>query len=133
MSEVIDLLISSPLKQVVVLNEVGQVQGIISDVDVLAQTQAEARPGWLAALSNWAHGKSVRVPTSTLQTPTGKARVAADLMNREVITVEASTSVLDAIETMLHTHRKVFPVVDAQGRLQGTVGRSALLRILVEG
>lgn len=107
--EVIDLLISSPLKRVVVINEERQVQGIISDVDVLAQTQAEARPGWLAMLSSWTHGKPVRVPTSTLRTTTSKARVAADLMNREVITVEASTSVREAIETMLHTHRKVFP------------------------
>ena len=133
LNEVIDLLISSPLKRVVVINEECQVQGIISDVDVIVQTRAEARPGWLAVLSNWTHGKPVRVPTSALQTPTGKARVAADLMNREVVTVEVNTSVQEAIEMMLQTRRHILPVVDAQGSLQGTVGRSALLRILVEG
>lgn len=133
LNEVIDLLISSPLKRVVVIGGKRQVQGIISDVDVLAHIQAEARPGWLSVLSNWTHGKPVRVPTGALQPPTGKARIAADLMNREVVTVEASASVQAAVEMMLQTRRKILPVVDEWGGLQGAVGRSDLLRILVEG
>lgn len=132
-SEVIDLLISSPLKRVVVVNGARQVCGIISDVDVLANAQAEARPGWLTVLTGWTHRQPVRVPTSALQTATGKASVAADLMNREVVTVAATTSVQETIEIMVQTSRTILPVVDEQGRLHGTVGRSDLLRILVEG
>jgi CBS domain-containing protein len=133
LSEVIDALITSPVKRVIVLNRERQVQGIISDVDVLARTQAEGRSGWLRVLTGWSRGKPGHVPTSTLQTPAGTARTAADLMNREVVTISEDASVQETIEKMLLTGRKVLPVVDGQERLQGTVGRSDVLRILLEG
>jgi len=58
---------------------------------------------------------------------------AADVMNRDVVTVTDTTSVQETIETMIATRRKILPVVDAQGQLVGVVGRSDLLRVLVEG
>jgi len=129
---VIDALILSPFKRVVVVDTEGHVKGIISDVDVLSQMQEEVRPGLLGTLAGWARGKPGRLPTATLQTPHGKARIAADLMNRDVVTVTETTPVQATIERMLTTRRKVLPVVDAQGVLAGVVGRSDLLRILLE-
>jgi CBS-domain-containing membrane protein len=132
LGDVIDALLVSPLKRVVVVDAEGRVAGIISDVDILAQMQAEARPGLLQMLSNWARGKPGHVPTGALQTHTGKARVAADIMNRDVIMVSETTTVQETIERMISTGRKVLPVVDEQKRLQGIVGRTDLLRILLE-
>lgn len=134
-TEVIDALILSPLKRVIVINDQEHVQGIISDVDVLASIQGSgqtAHSGLLALLTGRARGKPGKVPTGILQTPAGKVRVAADIMNREVVTVAETAPVQAAIEQMIRTRRKVLPVVDRQGRLLGTVGRSDLLRILVE-
>lgn len=131
-AEVIDALITSALKRVIVVDSQGHVEGIISDVDVLSRLQEEARPGLLSTLTSWARGKPGRLPTSTLQTSHGKARVAADLMNRDVVTVTETTSVQKTIERMMTTGRKVVPVVDVQGRLVGMVGRSDLLRIFLE-
>ena len=131
--EVIDALILSPLKRVVVIDTEGHVKGIISDVDVLSQMQEEVRPGLLGTLASWARSKPGRLPTATLQTSHGKARIAADLMNRDVVTVTEMTSVQATIERMMTTRRKVLPVVDAQGHLVGIVGRSDLLRVLLEG
>jgi CBS domain-containing protein len=133
MPEVIDALILSPLKRVVVVDTEHRVKGIISDVDVLSQMQEEARPGLLGALTGWARGKPGRLATAALQTPHGKARIAADLMNRDVVTVTETTPVQATIERMVTTRRKVLPVVDAQGHLVGMVGRSDLLRVLLEG
>lgn len=93
LSEVIDALIFSPLKRVVVIDTEGHVKGIISDVDVLSQMQEEVRPGLLGTLAGWARSKPGRLPTATLQTSHGKARIAADLMNRDVATVNEMTSV----------------------------------------
>ena len=62
----------------------------------------------------------------------GKARVAADLMNRDVVTVTETTSVEKTIERMMTMGRKVLPVVDNQGHLVGVVGRSDLLRMFLE-
>ena len=133
LDEVIDALILSPLKRVIVVNAGYQVQGIISDVDVISRMQEEARPNLLSALTGWARGKPAHLPTGALQTHTGKARIAADVMNRDVIMVEETTTVQETIERMIVTGRKVLPVVDAQGRLVGVVGRSDLLRVLLEG
>ena len=132
-AEVIDVLVSSSYKRVLVVGRDQQVQGIISDVDVLRNMQAPAQPGWLTALASWARGKPDRVPTSTLQAPSGKARVARDVMNHEVVSITEHTTVEEAIEQMLLTGRKMLPVLDAQGRLQGIVGRTDLLQLLVEG
>jgi len=130
--EVIDALVLSPFKRVVVVDDEQQVMGIISDVDVLAQIQAESRSGFLKWLTSWAKGTPERIPTGVLRPHTGKAHVAADVMNREVATVTEQTSVQQTIEYMMTTHRKVLPVVDAKKRLVGIVGRSDVLRILLE-
>lgn len=132
-AEVIDALVSTPYKRVLVVDRDQRVRGIISDVDILLNMQAHARPGWLAALAGWTRGKPDRVPTSTLQTPSGKARVARDVMNSEVVSVTMNATVEEAIEQMLLTGRKMLPVLDQEGRLQGLVGRSDLLHLLVEG
>jgi len=133
LAEVIDALILSPFKRVIVVDDQGKVQGIISDVDVLSRMQEEVRPGLLRALAGWARGKPGRVSTGLLQPRAGTARVAADVMNQEVITVTETTSVQETIERMMATGRKVLPVVDSQGHLVGVVGRSDLLRVLLEG
>lgn len=133
LSEVIDALILSPLKRVIVVDQQGHVQGIISDVDVLAHIQEEARPRLLRMLTGWARGKPERLPTATLQAPFSKARVAADVMNRDVVSVSATASVQQTIETMIATRRKVLPVLNQEGQLVGVVGRSDLLQILLEG
>jgi CBS-domain-containing membrane protein len=133
LAEVIDALILSPLKRVVVIDSDQHVKGIISDVDVLARAQEEARPGLLSLLTGRARNKPVRMPTGTLQSHHGKARVAADIMNPEVVTISLTSSVQEAIERMVATNRKVLPVLDDQGRLAGVVGRSDLLRVLLEG
>jgi CBS-domain-containing membrane protein len=130
--EVIDALVLSPFKRVVVVDEEQHVMGIISDVDVLAQIQAESRPSFLKWLTSWAKGTPERISMGVLRPHTGKAHVAADMMNREVATVTEQTSVQQTIEYMMTTHRKVLPVVDANNRLVGIVGRSDVLRILLE-
>lgn len=133
LDEVIDALILAPLKRVVVVNAAHQVQGIISDIDVLSRMQQEARPNLLRTLTGWARGKPGSLPTGTVQTHPGKARMAADVMNRDVVTVADTTSVQETIERMMVTGRKVLPVVEAHGQLVGVVGRSDLLRVLLEG
>lgn len=133
LADVIDALISSSVKRVFVVDHEGRVQGVISDVDLLVNLQEHARPGWLKALASLAHGTRVRIPTSTLRSPGGSARAARDLMNPQVVSVEASATVEEAIELMVQTGRKVLPVLDAEGHVQGMVGRTDLLQLLLEG
>ena len=133
LSEAIDALVLSPVKRVLVVDADQRVKGIISDVDVLAHIQEEGRPGLLRLMADWARGKPERLPTGALQTHSGKARIAADIMNCDVTMVSETTSVQQTIEQMIATRRKVLPVIDAQNHLVGVVGRSDLLRVLLEG
>ena len=130
-AEVVDELISSPIKRVIVTDDTRHVKGIISDVDVLAGMEEAARPRFLAVLADWARGKPGRLPTTALQSPSGKARQAADVMNRNVVTIVDSASVQEAIELMMETRRKVLPVVDNENHLLGLIGRFDLLRLLI--
>ncbi|HYL42939.1 MAG TPA: DUF190 domain-containing protein [Ktedonobacteraceae bacterium] len=132
LAEVIDILVPSALKRVVVIDQQHHVRGIISDVDILAHIQEEMRPRFLSVLANWARGKAGRLPTGALHTHLGKARIAADVLNQHVVTVTTTASVQETIEKMMATGRKILPVVDAEGRLVGTIGRSDLLRILID-
>lgn len=130
--DVVDALTVSPVKRVIVLSADRRVVGIISDVDVLKRLQEDVRPGFLTALANWTRGKPARIPTATLRSQAGKARIAADIMNRDVVTVTGTTTVQETIERMIATKRKVLPVIDEQEQFIGAVGRSDLLRVLVE-
>ncbi len=130
-AEVIDALTTSPLKRVLVVDAERHVKGIISDVDVLTGIEENARPSFLAAFSDWARGKPGHVPTGALHFSSGKARVAADVMNRNVVTIADTATVQEAVERMMAARRKVLPVIDREGHLVGTVGRFDVLRILV--
>jgi CBS-domain-containing membrane protein len=130
-AETIDILMTSPIKRVIVVDAEQHVKGIISDVDVLAQLQEEEKSHLLEALTQWARGKPMRLSWRTLHA-VGKAQVAADVMNRAVETIAETASVQDAVGLMMDSHHKILPVVDQQQRLLGTVGRSDLLQVLLE-
>jgi hypothetical protein len=102
---------------VIVVDADQHVTRIISDVDVLAHIQEEGRPGLLRRLAGWARGKPEKLPTGALQTHFGKARITAEIMNRDVAMVSETTSVQLTIEQMIATRRKVLPVINAQDHL----------------
>ncbi|RAQ97834.1 DUF190 domain-containing protein [Thermogemmatispora tikiterensis] len=132
LAEVLEALLQSPLKRVVVVDDGNHVRGIISDVDVLAHLQEELRPRLLAWLSGLARGREQQASGAPLGPQMPRSGRAGDVMNRTVVTVPATATVSEAIALMMRTGRKVLPVVEDDGRLVGIVGRSDLLRVLLE-
>jgi CBS domain-containing protein len=133
LAEVIDALIVSPFKRVIVVDNEQRVKGIISDVDVLARMQEDMRPRLLTLLTSLAQNKPQRSASGPLHGHSANAQIAANIMNRDVVMVAETATIQETIERMIATRRKVLPVVDAKGRFMGIVGRSDLLRVLVEG
>ena len=133
LADVIEALTASSFKRVIVTDDEEHVVGIISDVDILSHVQAVQRPGLMRWLTGWARGVPGRLPTAALRPPHGNGSIASDLMHRDVVTVTEDTSVQQTVETMLRSHRKALPVVDAEQRLVGIIGRSEVLGILLEG
>jgi CBS domain-containing protein len=133
LAEVIDALMLSPLKRVFVVDPELHVLGVISDVDVLAHLKEEERPALLRVLAQWTRGHTPKRQVSDpLHPREAKAGVAADLMNQEVVMVTETATVQETITRMMETHRKILPVVNEQIQIIGVVGRTDLLRILVQ-
>lgn len=128
--EVIDALTLSPLKRVLVVDAQQHIKGIISDVDVLSRLQADMRPSLLTFLTG---GANSRPKQATTRSQSNRTVTAATLMNPHVVTIIETATVQETIERMLSSKRKILPVVDAQNRLKGVVGRNDLLRVLIEG
>jgi CBS domain-containing protein len=57
-------------------------------------------------------------------------RTVADLMQRQLITVEPETSLADLERTFIHARVGAMPVVEHDGRLVGIVSRSDVVRQL---
>jgi CBS domain-containing protein len=57
--------------------------------------------------------------------------VAADLMTRDVVTVDPAASIAAAARLMIDRHVKSLPVVDATGRVTGIVSRVDVLRVFL--
>jgi PII-like signaling protein len=55
------------------------------------------------------------------------------VMETAITTVEPGTPAASVVNLLMDAQFRVLPVIDAQERLRGVVGRSDLLRVLIEG
>jgi len=130
LSEVLTLVTSDKSQRVLVIDPDRHVIGIISDTDLVARMSPETHPGILEQLvSKLPLGNRSTDARSHLQKARGKT--AADLMTEPVITLREDESIGTALAMSAEKHIKRFPVVDAEGKLVGIVGRVELLSALV--
>jgi CBS domain-containing protein len=119
LSEVVDRLLATPLRRVVVVDEARRVLSIIVDDDLLARVRGAIPPrAWSALLGRLARGSAE---------PLDLAGRAADVMERQLYTVPEDAALADVLRIMLEHRVKRIVVTDAQGRLVGMVDRAALL------
>ncbi len=128
-SDVLDALLGSPIRRVIVVDEVGRAVGIISDADVMVPISEHAHPGVLEAVR-------ARLPggeAAAEHLRRASARSAEDVMNRDVVVVRSGTSLSDAAQLMVERGRKLLPVVDGEGRPIGVVSRDDVLHAIAQG
>lgn len=123
LAEVVDLLVSSAQRRVVVVDNRRRVVGIITDGDLIKRATTPERAGILGALTR-------RLPPGQSERLRLEQRTAAEVMTGPVITVSPETSLLAALRLLLAHHIKRLPVVDAEGRLLGLLGRGGVLQVL---
>lgn len=130
LAEVIERLHASSRQRVVVVDGDRRVVGMITDGDVLKRANRGARePALLRRLARWL-GYGDRPAEIELAV---RGHVAADVMTSPALTVRDDTPIGAAIRQLMQARLKRLPVVDAEGRLVGLVGRSGLLRALAAG
>jgi CBS domain-containing protein len=119
--DVVEKLLSSDVKRVLVVDFSGRPVGIITDTDIIARIDPEERPGLLTLLrSRWSADAQRQVRRTSGQR-------ASDIMTSPVITVRDSAPVMQALGLTVERHVKRLPVVDAEGHVVGVVSRPALL------
>lgn len=128
-NQVLRVLVATPRRFLVVVDEHGQVQGSVSDIDVLQRLTGEERSAWLAALRE--SGTRPELLNSGAILPDTATRLE-DVMQHEVPTLAPETSLLDATRRLLELQVERMIVVDEENKLLGMVGRSSLLRALLQ-
>lgn len=123
LAQVVDLLVGNARRRVVVVDDDRRVAGIITDGDLLQRATETERPGIVQSLTR-------RKPVGQTGSLHLQQRTAADVMTPNPICVQASTPLLSALQLLLAHHIKRLPVVDAQGRLVGLLGRAGVLQVL---
>lgn len=125
---IVQALETSGRRRVVVTDAERRVLGIITDGDLLRRSRQKHDPGLLARLRSLLRGEAA----ITQVLPDAGER-AADLMTAPVITIQSDASLTEALRLMTTHAIKRLPVVDAEGRLVGLLGRASVLRGLLEG
>jgi CBS domain-containing protein len=126
LAETLDRLLTTEERRVVVVDEDRRVVGIITDGDVLRRAARRVPGSALQRLASWFSGGER--PTELEVEARGRA--AADIMTSPVITVTPDMPIAEAIQLMMANSIKRLPVVDAEGRLLGLIGRAAVLSAL---
>jgi len=132
LDEVIDLVVGSPAKRVVVVDPERRPLGVVTDSDLVQRLDPAEQAGIIELLRS-------KIPFESIG---GEARRhlakirgsrAADVMTAPAVTVREDTPFADAIALSAERQVKRFPVVDAEGRLVGIVGRMELLAGFLRG
>jgi CBS domain-containing protein len=129
LAETLDRLLETDKRRVIVVDGERRVVGIITDGDVIRRAAKRVRPGALRALAAW-FGGGARPPGLEVA---AEGRTAADVMTSPVVTLPTNAPIADAVRLMMAHKIKRIPIIDADGRLVGMVGRAGVLAALSRG
>src|SRR5262249_22145896 len=120
LGDVVEKLLASDVKRVMVVDDADRLVGVVADADLLARVEPSERPGLLTLVrSRWSDAAERKVRRVYGQR-------AADVMSPP-IAIRDDATVMDALTLSATRHVKRLPVVDAAGRVKGIVSRPALL------
>jgi CBS domain-containing protein len=125
LNNVVDLLLGAAQRRVVVVDPQRRVLGIITDGDLIRRASAGERSGLLQKLAG-------RLGRDRENGVALAKRTAAEVMTPNPVTVTPDTPLLEALRLLLQHGIKRLPVVDADGRLVGLVGRGAIMQSLAQ-
>jgi CBS domain-containing protein len=126
LDEILDRVVGSPVKRVIVVDSERRPLGIITDTDLVQRLSPDASTGVVEILRS-------KIPIDSIGGEARKhlqrirGRRAAEIMTAPAISVREDTPFADAIAVSAERHVKRFPVVDREGKLAGIVGRMELL------
>jgi CBS domain-containing protein len=128
--KVLGVLIESEFDSVPVVDDRGQLVGMVSQEDLVQKTGLHAAPSILAALSR---GSGSPPPGNEVFSAGTIELTAGDVLSRKVKTISSDDLLVDAVRTMTGDNLKRLPVLDQDGRLVGMLSRIDILRVASAG
>lgn len=122
LAEVLEKLVASPLRRVVIVDPDRTIRGIIHDWDLLQCFVRQNSPTLVARL--------LGVLTRREAVPATLEGTAGEVMSREVLSVTPDTPLSEVIRTLVDNKVKRLVVADDKGRLLGMVDRDVILKAL---
>jgi CBS domain-containing protein len=126
LAEVVEKLLDKDYTALPVVDETGHVVGIISDTDLLERGDMEVS----LSLKKAVDPDLARALIACLRQVT---KTVAQVMTSEPVTIGPHASLSEAARLMSKQNLKRLPVVDADGRLLGVLGRLDILTALAAG
>ncbi len=125
LTRVLEQILATPLRRVVVVDSNMKVLGIVVDRDIAARFTQKKKPGLLNSL--------ISALSSSAKLPASIEGSAQDIMNRDVFTVQHEDPLTDVIKLMVDKSVKRIVVVDSEKRLLGIIDREIVMRALAGG
>lgn len=122
LADILEQLVRSPLRRVVIVDADRKVLGLVHDWDLLRSFVQKESPGLVARL--------VRALTSQEQDLPALEGTARDVMATRVITARPDAPLAEVIGMLVEKKIKRIVVADDEGRLHGIVDRDAVLKAL---
>ncbi len=122
-TQVVELLLDKDFSAVPVVDNEGKVVGMVSDNDLLTRGGMSVT----ISLKRATDLDYVRELHDSLESP---ERKVSGIMTREVVTVQPDMILGRAARLMVEKHLKRLPVVDANGKLVGILGRLDILNTI---
>jgi CBS-domain-containing membrane protein len=124
-SEAWKQMVTRQIKGAPVVDNEGNVVGILTDEDLLARAGIQQRLSIAIRLDPQTIGREFAALESS-------PLIVEGLMTTPVVTVTDSDSLASATTKMVHNHLKRLPVIDASGKLVGILSRLDILRQVVK-
>ncbi|KAL6759628.1 CBS domain-containing protein CBSX1, chloroplastic-like protein [Haematococcus lacustris] len=126
----LELIVAHKVSGLPVVNQEGQVVGVVSDFDLLAlfsQGRTNAGPLFPKTEDTWQAFREVK---TILAKGTGKK--VRDVMTCKPLTVKSTAHIDEATSLLLQKRIRRLPVVDDNGVLVGLVSRSGIVQAALE-
>jgi CBS-domain-containing membrane protein len=129
-SEVIEMICSDEIQRVAVVDDQGCLLGLISDFDLLPLISGNPFSIWDLFVSKLTFSEAGRKDKELIEHV--KARIAGEIMKKNIITIREDATVDEAIQLMTEKELKRLPVVDEKGVFKGMISRDSVLRTAIK-
>lgn len=122
LQDVLNKMVATPLRRVIVVDTDKHVRGIILDRDLISLFSQKQEPGLLSGL--------IAILASKPGSHTLLSGTAQDVMRHSVFSVPEGTPIKQALNRMLEHGIKRLVITNGQGRLRGMIDRDVTLKAL---